>query len=160
MKRIFAILLSLIFIIGCFAGCGPETTAEDAEPVVEENPVVEEVPVVDDETTLSVGLITLHDENSSYDRNFIIAMTDACEAAGVDLIIKTNIPEGEECYEAAMDLVDRGCDIIFADSFGHESYMIAAAQECPDVEFCHATGYQALIVSMDNFHNAFASIYE
>ena len=160
MKRIFAILLSLIFIIGCFAGCGPETTTEDAEPVVEENPVVEEVPVVDDETTLSVGLITLHDENSSYDRNFIIAMTDACEAAGVDLIIKTNIPEGEECYEAAMDLVDRGCDIIFADSFGHESYMIAAAQECPDVEFCHATGYQALIVSMDNFHNAFASIYE
>ena len=87
-------------------------------------------------------------------------MTDACEAAGVDLIIKTNIPEGEECYEAAMDLVDHGCDIIFADSFGHESYMIAAAQECPEVEFCHATGYQALIVSMDNFHNAFASIYE
>ena len=79
---------------------------------------------------------------------------------GVAYVIKTNVDEGEACYEAAADLVDEGCNIIFADSFGHEDYMIQAAQEFPDVEFCHSTGTKAHTEGLDNFHNAFASIYE
>ena len=59
-----------------------------------------------------------------------------------------------------MDLVDEGCNIVFADSFGHEDYMIQAAMECPEVEFCHATGTRAHTEGLANYHNAFASIYE
>ncbi len=105
----------------------------------------------------------MHDENSTYDLNFIRAAKEAVGKLGLgedQYIIKTGIPEGQECKEAADDLVDAGCTIIFADSFGHEDYMIQAAQENPDVQFCHATGTRAHTEGLANYHNAFASIYE
>ena len=111
-------------------------------------------------TPVKVGFIFLHNENSTYDLNFINAAVEACEKLGVEYISKTNIPEGQECYEAALDLVDAGCNIVFADSFGHEDYMIQAAKECPEVQFCHATGTRAHTEGLDNYHNAFASIYQ
>ena len=109
---------------------------------------------------LKVGFFFLHDDNSTYDLNFINAAKEACEAAGVEYVLKTNIPEGQECYDAACELADAGCGIVFADSFGHEDYLIEAAKEFPDVEFCHATGTQAHTAGVPNFHNAFAKIYE
>ena len=102
----------------------------------------------------------LHDENSTYDLNFINAAKAACEQLGVEAVIRTNIPEGQECYDAAADLVDQGCGIVFADSFGHEDFMIQAAKEFPEVQFCHSTGTKAHTENLDNYHNAFASIYE
>ena len=109
---------------------------------------------------LTFGLICLHDENSTYDKNFIDAAREAADQMNAKLIIRTGIPEGSECYEAAADLVDQGCDVIFADSFGHEDHMIRAAKEFPEVQFCHATGTKAHTENLPNFHNAFASIYE
>jgi len=79
---------------------------------------------------------------------------------GIEAIHKTGIPEGNECYEAAAELADQGCSIVFADSFGHEDFLIQAAIEHPDVEFCHATGTKAHTVNLPNYHNAFAAIYE
>ncbi len=113
-----------------------------------------------EETTVKAGFIFLHDENSTYDLNFINAAKEACENMGIEYIFKTGIPEGQECYEAACELADAGCNFVFADSFGHEDYMIEAAREFPDVQFCHATGTKAHTEQMPNFHNAFASIYE
>ena len=107
-----------------------------------------------------VGFICLHDENSTYDKNFIDAANAACDELGVEAVIKTNIPEGQECSDAAAELVDAGCDIIFADSFGHEDFMIQAAKNFPDVQFCHSTGTKAHTENIENYHNAFASIYE
>jgi basic membrane protein A len=112
---------------------------------------------------MKVGFICLHDENSTYDLNFINSAKDACEELGIseeNYMIKTNIPEGQECYDAAAELVDAGCGIIFADSFGHEDYMIQAATDFPDVQFCHSTGTKAHTSGLDNYHNAFAAIYE
>ena len=109
---------------------------------------------------VKIGFICLHDENSTYDLNFINAAKEACEKAGIEPIIKTGIPEGQECYDAAAELADAGCDIVFADSFGHEDYLIQAAKEFTDVEFCHATGTQAHTAGLKNFHNAFADIFQ
>ena len=111
--------------------------------------------------SVKVGFIMLHDENSTYDLNFINGAKEACEALGItDYIIKTNIGENNDCYDAACELVDEGCNIIFADSFGHEDYMIQAAKENPDVQFCHSTGTKAHTEGLANYHNAFAAIYE
>jgi len=113
--------------------------------------------------SFKVGFIFLHDENSTYDLNFINAVKTAQKNLGLSdeqVIIKTNIPEGQECYDAAADLVDQGCSLIFADSFGHEPYMIEAAKKFTDVQFCHATGTRAHTEGLSNFHNAFAAIYE
>ena len=140
LRKVLAILLALGLVLG-FAACGD---------TVDEKP--------DDK--LKVGFIFLHDENSTYDLNFINAAKAACDELGVEMIPKYNIPEGNECFEEACDLVDRGCSIVFADSFGHEDFMIQAAQKYPDVQFCHATGTKAHTANLPNFHNAFASIYE
>ena len=109
---------------------------------------------------VKIGFIFLHDENSTYDLNFINGAKEACEKLGIEYILKPNIGESEACYEAAADLADGGCNIVFADSFGHEDYMIQAAKEYPNVQFCHATGTKAHTEGLANFHNAFASIYE
>jgi len=106
------------------------------------------------------GFIFLHDENSTYDKNFMDAAKAACEELGVKAVLKTNIDESEACQQAAEELADQGCGIVFADSFGHEDYMIEAAKEFTDVQFSHATGTKAHTEGLDNYHNAFASIYE
>lgn len=110
--------------------------------------------------SMKAGFICLHDENSTYDLNFINAAKAACDELGVEYVIKTNVPEGQECYDAAAELIDAGCGIVFADSFGHEDYMIQAAKDYPEVQFCHSTGTKAHTEGIPNYHNAFASIYE
>lgn len=110
-----------------------------------------------------VGLICLHDKNSTYDKNFIEAMEDAQATLGLSneqVVIVTGIPEDNSCYDKAKELAQQGCDIIFANSFGHEPFILRAAQEFPDVQFCHATGTMAHTSNVANFGNAFASIYE
>ncbi|MBR6633617.1 MAG: BMP family ABC transporter substrate-binding protein [Clostridia bacterium] len=112
---------------------------------------------------IKVGFIFLHDENSTYDKNFIDAAVAVQNKLGLtndQVIMVTGIPEGSECYDAAIDLIDQGCTLIFADSFGHEPFLLDAARENPDVQFCHATGTMAHTAGLANFHNAFASIYE
>ena len=110
-----------------------------------------------------VGFICLHDEKSTYDLNFLNGVDEVKATLGLkddQVIVMTNIPEGDECYQAAADLVDQGCDVIFANSFGHEDFMIKAAKEFTDVQFCHATGTKAHTEGLANYHNAFASIYQ
>lgn len=109
---------------------------------------------------IKVGMITLHDTSSTYDKNFIEAMQTACEEEGVELVLRTGVDESNACYDTAAELADQGCDVVFADSFGHEAYMIQAAKEFTDVEFCHATGTKSKVENLSNYHNAFASIYE
>ncbi len=149
-KRLIALLVCLVMVMmPMLAACGGGGGGEEAPAA--------------DESGVKVGLITLHDENSTYDLNFINSFKDSMAALGIseeNYMIKTNIPEGQECYDTAADLVDAGCNIIFADSFGHEAYMIQAAKEFPDVQFCHATGTKAHTEGLANYHNAFAAIYE
>ncbi len=115
----------------------------------------------DSKSDLKVGFIFLHDEQSTYDKNFIDAAVEACKNMNVTMVQKTQIPESKACYDAAVELIEvEGCDIIFADSFGHESFLMEAAAKYPDVQFCHATGTQAHTSELKNFHNAFASIYQ
>ena len=113
--------------------------------------------------TIKAAMICLHGDRSTYDKNFIDAFKQACANKGLtedDYTIITDIPEGTECYDKAADFADNGYNVIFADSFGHEAYMIQAAREFPDVQFCHATGTKAHTEGLSNYQNAFASIYQ
>ena len=146
MKKLLAALLAVVMLFG-LAACG--TASEDGSGSGKEG------------KKLKVGFIFLHDEQSTYDKNFMDAAKKACEEMGVEYAQKTQVPESKDCYDAAVALIEvDGCDIIFADSFGHEAFLIEAAQEYPEVQFCHATGTQAHTAGLANFHNAFASIYE
>ena len=146
MKRILSVILAVIMLLSCFAFVGCEEKKEEGKT-----------------GDFKLGVICLHDEKSTYDLNFIQAVEKAAKDLGLkedQVIFKKNIPEGNECYDAAADLVDEGCNVVFANSFGHESYLLKAAKEFKDVQFCHATGTMAHTEKLDNFHNAFASIYE
>ena len=154
MKKFLALLLSLSMVLALSA-CGG-TKSDDTTKADETKT---DAPA-ETATDFKVGFIMLHDENSTYDLNFINAAKEACEKLGVEYKIITNVPEGQECYDKAAELADDGCNIIFADSFGHEDYMIQAAKEFPNVQFCHSTGTKAHTEGLSNYHNAFASIYE
>ena len=112
---------------------------------------------------LKVGFIFIGDENEGYTAAHYKGAKEMQEALGLNddqLIVKWNIPEDETAKDAAMDLADQGCQIVFANSFGHESYVIEAAKEYPEVQFCHATGFQAAGSGLSNMHNYFTNIYE
>ena len=149
MKKIIALVLAVLFVCGALAACGGNNTTDNSATKDQA-----------DAKPFKAGFIFLHDENSTYDLNFINGAKAACEELGVECIIKTNIDESNDCKEAAEDLADQGCGFVFADSFGHESYMIEAAKEYPNVQFAHATGTRAHTEGLSNYHNAFASIYE
>jgi len=179
MKKFLAIMLVLAMALMMLAGCqsqpvatespaAEETAAPEESTAPEESAAAEETAAPEESATavpadFKVGFIFLHDENSTYDKNFMDAAKAVQQELGLtddQVMFKTNIPESNECYEAAAELADAGCKLIFADSFGHEDYMIQAAREYPEVQFCHATGTQAHTLGLANFHNAFASIYE
>lgn len=164
MKKILALLLALTTILACLASCSGNADTEKkgmSEDIIARAGVEGSVEIPDD---FKIGMICLHDENSTYDNNFISALKSAQAGLGLSdeqVIIVTGIGEDSTCYDTAVDLAkNKGCDIIFADSFGHESFMKQAAAEFPEVQFCHATGTSSKIAGLDNFHNAFASIYE
>lgn len=144
MKKLLTIVMALILVVVAGVSCGGNTNSESKQ-----------------DGKVKVGLLALHDSNSTYDKNFIDAFNAACAAKGVEAVIKTNIEEGENCKTEALNLVDDGCKLVFADSFGHEPYLREAAATATGVQFCHATGTTAQTdKSLSNFHNAFASIYE
>ena len=112
---------------------------------------------------IKVGYVFVGDENEGYTAAHYEGAKAMMETLGLSedqVVIRWTIPETEECYDAAVDLADAGCNIVFANSFGHESYMIQAAAEYPDVEFAHATGFQAASSGLSNMHNYFTSVYE
>ena len=174
-KKVVSLLAAMALTVSALAGCGATAdtaagtdAAANTETTVSGDAQTGDAATADSavaDTTaatagLKAGFIFLHDENSTYDLNFMNAAKEACEKLGVECVTKTNIPEGQECYEAACELADAGCDFIFADSFGHEDYVIEAAKEYPDIQFSHATGTKAHTENLDNYHNAFASIYD
>ena len=167
MKKIVAMLLALVMVFALCA-CGQSAAPAASDTSAASDASASDTAAASDAAapaadSFKVGFIFLHDENSTYDLNFMNAAKAACEELGLSedqYIFKTNIAESQECQEAAEELADAGCNIIFADSFGHESFLLAAAKEFPEVQFCHATGSMALSDGLSNFHNAFASIYD
>lgn len=152
-KKVLALVLCLVMVtalVVTLVACNEDERVVNLQAISKEN--------------IKIGLICLHDDKSTYDKNFIDAMYEAVDHLGLDknkqLIIKTNVKENQDCYDAAVDLVEQGCNIIFADSFGHEDYIMQAAWEYPNVRFCHATGTKAHTADYGNYYNAFASIYE
>jgi len=141
MKKFASILLVLCMVLGMTMTASAAVSASD----------------------IKVGMICIGDENEGYSANHINGLLRGMEALGIakeQVTFKYNIPETEAAYEAAIDLAEQGCNIIFANSFGHESYIALAAEEYPEIEFCHATGTSAMNAGLENFHNYFAAIYE
>ena len=168
-KRILSALLCVTMIASMVVGCGAPAAADTTEPAATEEATEEvageaaatEAIAVED---IKVGFVHVSDPSDmgyTYNHDLgTIAMKEALGLSDDQIINKFNVPEGAECDTALRELVDAGCNIIFATSFGFEDYVKEVAAEYPGIQFCHATGYQAAGSGLSNMHNYFASIYE
>lgn len=111
-----------------------------------------------------IGVILVGDESEGYSEAHMIGIRDAAKALDIDeetqIIWKKKIDETENCYTAAKELVAAGCQLVISNSYGHQDYMKQAAEEFPDVQFVSMTGDTAAASGLDNFCNAFTSVYE
>ena len=166
-KRIVSALLCVGMIASLMIGCGTPAAAdttpaakEDTTATEGEAATVEGIAVED----IKVGFVHVSDPSDmgyTYNHDLgTIAMKEALGLTDDQIINKFNVPEGAECDTALRELIDAGCNIIFATSFGFEDYVKEVAAEYPEIQFCHATGYQAAGSGLSNMHNYFASIYE
>jgi basic membrane protein A len=157
MKKIIALMMALVMVFA-LAACGA--------PAADEGGKTDEgtAPAAVSAENIKIGVILIGDENEGYSYAHMEGIEAACKALGIDkesqLIYKFSVLEDESCYDAAVDLAENGCNIIFANSFGHEPHLMQAAEEYPDIYFCHATGYQAATSELTNFCNYFTDIYE
>lgn len=175
MRKIMSIVLTAAMVLSLSA-CGSKNTetttaADTTTAAATETTAAGETEAVTEaaksagiaKEDLKIGFIYIGDENEGYTAAHYAGAMEMKEKLGLDdsqLIFKWTVPEDETCYDAAVDLADQGCNIIFGNSFGFESYMLQAAEEFPEVEFCHATGYQAKSSGLANMHNYFTSVYE
>lgn len=172
MKKLIALLLALMIVVACFAGCSDNNEEDKKElkglsaDIVSREKITSTVTIPE---TFKIGMICLHDENSTYDNNFIQALEQVKKDMGLkdeQVVIVKNIPESSACYDTAIDLAkNQKCDVVFADSYGHDTFMANAAAECSKegltTQFIDATGICTMTEgATPNFHNAFASIYE
>ena len=161
MKKALSILLAMGMTVGMVAGCGD--TADNSSAAASTEAGTDGTQAAASAADIKVGVIYIGDENEGYTAAHMAGIDEMAANLGLSddqIIEKTTIPEDESCYDAAVDLADQGCNIIFATSFGHETYILQAAQEYPDIQFCHATGYQAASSGLSNMHNYFDAIYE
>lgn len=167
-KKIISALLCVTMIAGLVVGCGTpaaaDTTPAAAEDTATEGEATETAKAGIAAEDIKVGFVHVSDPSDmGYTYNHHVGTLAMQEALGLrddQIINKFNVPEGAECDTAIRELVDAGCNIIFATSFGFEDYVKEVAAEYPEIQFCHATGYQAASSGLSNMHNYFASIYE
>lgn len=153
MKKFLSLVLAMFMVLGLLAGCGKTETPGDTPKTGED----------DKKPSIKVGIIYIGDENEGYSTAHMHGIDAMIKTLGLSedqVIEKTNIKEDESAYDAAVDLAEQGCNIIFANSFGHEDYMIQAAKEYPEIQFAHATGFKAKSSGLSNMHNYFNSVYE
>ncbi len=157
MKKILALILALVMVLS-FAACGNDEPANEGG----ENAGTEGETLTAE--NIKIGFVHVSDPSDmGYTYNHDLGTWKMAENLGISedqIINKYNIGEDEGCATAINELIEAGCDIIFATSFGHGDYMTEAAAEHPEIQFCHATGAQAADSGLSNYHNYFTSIYE
>ena len=159
MKKLLAFILAAVMTASLCA-CGSSKGGAEGSTSAKGSSAAGEAVAASD---IKVGCIMIGDENEGYTEAHLKAVEEMKKNLGLSddqVVIKTNIKEDEGCYDAAVDLAEQGCNIVIANSFGHESYILQAAADYPDVQFCHATGTQAASSGLSNMHNYFTNIYE
>lgn len=161
-KKILSALLCATMVIGMVAGCGAKPASETGSSDSKDTKTEASAGIAAED--IKIGFVHVSDASDmGYTYNHDLGTKEMQEELGISddqIINKFNVPEGAECDTALRELVDAGCNIIFATSFGFEDYVKEVAAEYPDIQFCHATGFQAASSGLSNMHNYFASIYE
>lgn len=116
-----------------------------------------------DASGLKIGAIMVGDETEGYTKAHMDGIKEAAKSLGIDesqIIWKYKVEENSTCLDAATDLVGQGCSLVISNSYGHQTFMVQAAEQFPDVTFVSMTGDFAAICGVENIKNGFTKIYE
>ena len=128
-KKVVSLLLAAVMVLTMTAFASVVYAAD--EDKVEADP------------NFKMGVILVGDETEGYSAAHIAGIKEAAAELGLDdsqIIWKYKVPEDSSCYDAAIDLVGQGCSLVIGNSYGHQTYLVQAAQEYPDITFVSMTG--------------------
>lgn len=140
MKKLVSLLLICTMVLA-FGACGKTETDGD----------------------FKIGVILIGDDTEGYTAAHMNGIKEAAKTLGIadsNIIWKYKVTEDSRCYDAAADLVASGCKLIFSNSYGHQTFMVQAAEQFSDVTFVSMTGDFAAICGSSNLKNAFTKVYE
>ncbi len=161
MKKFLAIVLCALMALALVACTNKPATPDDGGKDQGEEVAFNNVPHA--AADLKIGVILVGDENEGYTAAHIDGFKAAMAELGIEdsqVTWKYVIRENAMCYDTAVDLAEAGCNIIFSNSYGHQSYMVQAAAEYPNILFCPATGDTANVCKLGNVVNLFPHTYE
>lgn len=140
MKKLLIILSALLLVVFFTACSGKETTNGTDK----------------DDNSLKIGYIYInHPDESGWTYSHDQGRLYVDEMEGVETMFIDSVPEAPESKDRIRELIDQGCDVIIATSFGYMDYVSEIAEEFPEINFLHTGGYK----SADNFGNYFGKIY-
>ena len=144
-------LMTVLSLTGCNQPAPAPTPTPDPKPVETGfKPVAKK--------DLKVGIIYIGSATDkgwtySHDQG-MLAMQATLELDDSQVIKKEFITEDSACETALRELVEAGCQIIFANSWGYMDYMEEMAEEYPDIIFSHCSGYKNNDVNFNNYFGA------
>lgn len=172
MKRSYLWIVFLLAFALVLAACGGTTEESDAEAPAEEvaqepeaqEPEAEEPEAEEPEAPSSeepfkiafvyvapigdLGWTFMHEKaRLEIEEQF----GDAVETSFIE-----NVPEGPEAERVIRDFAQKGNDLIITTSFGYMDPTITVAQEFPDIQFVHISGFK----NADNVSNVFGRMYQ
>ncbi|MEM7334205.1 MAG: BMP family ABC transporter substrate-binding protein [Chloroflexota bacterium] len=170
-KFIFLALCAMLFIAACGGGAAEEsaagdTTSESADSGEEmaecggdfaaDEEGAFQIPTAV-EGCFNVGFVYIgpHDDGGwtqAHDlgRQYVQENVDGVHTAFVELV-----PEGADAEQVIRSLARKGFDVIFTTSFGYMDASELVADEFPDVNIIHVSGFKS---NEDNFGNLFGAM--
>jgi len=139
MKRLLALMLAVVMICTvALTGCGSSSSKTEGVKAG----FIYIGPIGDG------GYTYAHNQGRLY-------LEEKLKDKGVTTAYLESVPEDASVEKAMKDLIDQGCNAIFATSFGYMEYVDKVAKEFPDIKFFHCSGYMS---NDTNFVNYFGRI--
>lgn len=163
------IVLLLVFALALAAcGGGAEPTAEpEVEAPVEEEaeaPAEEEAEAPAEEEAMSdepfriafVYVAPIGDLGWTYAHDQARLQMEEEFGDSIETVFIENVPEGPEAERVVRDFAQKGNDLIITTSFGYMDPTLTVAQEFPDIQFVHISGFK----TNENMSNVFGRMYQ
>jgi len=147
LKILSAVACSTMLLVGCGSATPSSTDTGKTAKTTETSQEKLKVGFIYVGSATDGGYSQAHDNGRKYLEEKI---------PNVQAVIKESVPEGQEVEKVAADMVDQGCKVIFATSFGYMDYIEKVAKKYPDVKFFHCSGYK----TADNMSTYFGREYQ
>ncbi|GAB4268848.1 BMP family ABC transporter substrate-binding protein [Thermincola ferriacetica] len=145
MKKILALITLLLFAVVTVTGCGSGKAEKAATEKAATEPT--KVGFIYIGPVGDAGWTYAHDQGRKYLEE---------KVPNIKTIYMESVPENADAERALENLVQQGCKIIFATSYGYMDAVQKVAAKYPDVVFLHCSGYK----TAKNVGTYFGRIYQ